>query len=184
MLRSAIISCALSRRAIVATRFYSEVSETTSIYARLRDDLKVNMRAKNMKQLTLVKALLSSITYAEKDPKNKAGDLKTNDSAVITLLQAAIIQREESITEFTKASRQDLAAHEQEQIDSIAKYIPKQLTDAEIKDVLTRVIQEQGATELRHIGQVTKASNIDPNTAHRSRILAFAKQLLSPPDKI
>ncbi|PVU95626.1 hypothetical protein BB559_002665 [Furculomyces boomerangus] len=160
-------------------RFYTGSEKSVSIYGRLRDDMKVSMKEKNMKKLNIIKTLISSINYAEKDQKDKTVDIKQDDAKVIGILQKAIEQREDSISEFDKAGRKELSEIEREQIDAIKQYLPRQLSEEEIREKVNAAIKEVGATGLKSMGEVMKRVKIDQSEASRAKVTSIAKSLLS-----
>ncbi|PVU99405.1 hypothetical protein BB560_002323 [Smittium megazygosporum] len=159
-------------------RFYSDPAAPLSIYDKLRNDMKVSMRAKNMEDLTIIRSLLSDITYAEKNAKNKGKDIKNDESIVSSLLQTAILQREESIREYTQVKRDDLASKEQKQIDFIKKYLPPQLTAEEITKIASDAVKALNANSVKQIPALLKEMNIDPSIAHRTRVVEVLKGIL------
>ncbi len=91
----------------------------------------------------------SAIKYAEID-KGKALD----DAGVIEVLSREAKKRRESIAEFEKANRSDMVAAEKTELAILMEYLPQQMSQAEITDIVRRVIQETGAQGPRDKGKV------------------------------
>ena len=77
-----------------------------------------------------------------------------SDDDVIAVLTKMVKQRRESIEQFTKGNRQDLADKEQAELDLIQQYLPEQLSEAEIDQLINQVISETGAETIKDMGKV------------------------------
>ena len=116
------------------------------------NDLKLAMKAKELEKLStlrLVKAALTNFMIEKK---------KTNlaDSEVLEILQKQVKQRRESYESYVKAGRQDLSAKEQREIEILQRYLPKVLTDAELKTLVEEVIATCQAKSQADLGKVMK----------------------------
>ena len=80
--------------------------------------------------------------------------LEVGDDDTIKILRKEIKQRKESIAEFTKGGRQDLAAKEQAEISIIEKYLPAALSEAETTKIIDSIISNTGASEMKDMGKV------------------------------
>lgn len=80
-----------------------------------------------------------------------------DDTAIMSLLQTMIKQRKESIDMYTKGNRTDLAAKEQAEIDIIQSFLPKQMSDDEVKAVIEKLVAETGAASIKDMGKVMGA---------------------------
>jgi len=121
------------------------------MYDRLMDDMKTAMKAHDM---AAVNALRGVIAKA-KDLTVNAGK-EMSDEAVMSVLAKGVKQREESIAQFTAAGRSELAAGEKAEMELLAKYLPKQLSEAEVADVVKAVVAETGAASKKDMGRVMK----------------------------
>ena len=83
--------------------------------------------------------------------------LVTDDAEILQMLQTMVKQREESISLYEKGGRLELAQQEQEEIDIIRGYLPKQLSDAEIAQVVKDIVAELGAANLKDMGRTMAA---------------------------
>src|SRR4051794_31409210 len=108
---------------------------------RLNDDMKQAMKSQEKFKLTTIRMIRSSI-------KNQEIDLKRplEDAEVLDILSREIKQRKDSLQEFEKAGRDDLAKDVAAEIEIISVYLPQQLTEEEIKLIVQQTIQETGAS--------------------------------------
>ena len=77
-----------------------------------------------------------------------------DDAAILSLLQSMIKQRRESIDMYTKGGRADLAGAEQAEIDVIQAFLPKQMSDDEVKAAIEVIVAETGASSVKDMGKV------------------------------
>ncbi|GMK40082.1 hypothetical protein PCCS19_31370 [Paenibacillus sp. CCS19] len=119
---------------------------------RLNDDMKQAMKDKDKFKLTTIRMIRSSIKNAEIDLKRSL-----EDSEVLDILSREIKQRKDSLQEFNKAGRDDLAKDVAAEIDIIGVYLPEQLTEEEIKSIVLQTIQETGASSKAEMGKVMTA---------------------------
>ena len=119
---------------------------------RLNEDMKQAMRNQD-------KFKLSTIRMVRATMKNLEIDLKRtlNDNEVLDILSREIKQRKDALQEFEKAGRDDLAASARAEVEIIAVYLPKQLTEEEIKVIVQQTIQETGASSKADMGKVMSA---------------------------
>ena len=122
---------------------------------RLRDkinsDLTAAMKAKDNLRLSVLRMVKSAI-------RNKEIDLRTEleDGASFQVLSTLIKQRKESIEQFTKGGRVDLAEKEAAEIKIIEEYLPAGVSDEEIEKTVDDVVRETGATSSKDLGTVMK----------------------------
>ena len=119
---------------------------------RLNDDMKQAMKDKDKFKLTTIRMIRASIKNAEIDLKRSL-----EDSEVLDILSREIKQRKDSLQEFNKAGRDDLAKDVAAEIDIIGVYLPEQLTEEEIKSIVLQTIQETGASSKAEMGKVMTA---------------------------
>jgi len=110
------------------------------------------MRAKDSARLSTIRLILAGIKQREVDER-----IQLTDADVLSVLEKMIKQRRESITQFEKASRQDLADKEKAEVDILAGYLPKQMSDAEVQKEIDSVISETGAAGAKDMGKVMAA---------------------------
>jgi uncharacterized protein len=105
----------------------------------------------DMKDAMKARAIKAAIIIA-KTAEGAGGELKPEDEP--KLLQKLVKQRKDSLEIYEKQNREDLAKKEREEIAIIEKYLPKQLDDASLKDILRKIIAEAGVTSGAEIGKV------------------------------
>ena len=121
------------------------------LYDRLMGDVKTAMKARDM---VAVNALRGVIAKA-KDLTVNAGKEMTDD-ALLAVIAKGVKQREESIAQFVAAGRAELADGEKAEKELLAKYLPAQLSEAEVAEVVKAVVAETGATSKKDMGRVMK----------------------------
>jgi uncharacterized protein YqeY len=145
-----------------------------SLKQQLKDDLKVAMRAKEIVKRDAIRAINTLIKQIEVDERKEL-----NDEDIIKLIQKGIKQREDAASQYKDAGRDDLVQKEQEQIDVFSLYLPKQLTDEELKTALETIIQEVGATSMKDMGKIMNpAKETLGGSADGKRINQMVKTLL------
>ena len=126
-----------------------------SLEQKIMTDLKTAMLARDEKRLRSLRAVKAAILLA-KTSEGAGGDLKEEDE--IKLLQKLVKQRKDSLEIFQQQNRTDLSQKEQEEIEVIEKFLPKQLSPEEIKAELATVISEVGASSPADMGKVMGAA--------------------------
>jgi uncharacterized protein len=119
---------------------------------QITEDMKTAMRAKDSARLSTVRLLLAAMKQKEVDER-----VELSDADVLAILEKMIKQRRESISQFEKASRQDLADKEKAEIQVLSGYLPQQLSDAEIQNEISSAISQTGASGAKDMGKVMAA---------------------------
>ena len=146
-----------------------------SLKEKLNEDLKQAMRDKEVAKRDSIRAINTMIKQIEVDERRVL-----DDAEVIKLVQRGIKQREEAISQYRAASRDDLVQKEQEQVDVFMLYLPKQLSNEELENGMKEIISEVGATSLKDMGKVMGvASKKFAGVADGKRINEMVKKLLS-----
>ena len=123
-----------------------------SLHDRLSEDLKGAMKAKDQLRTSVIRMIKAAFLNKELELKKNLDDAKM--SRVMTTL---VKQRQESVEEYQKAKRDDLAGKELQEISIIEGYLPKALSQEEIVQVVESVLRETSATTLKDMGPVMKA---------------------------
>ena len=140
-------------------------------------ELKAAMLAKDEKAVRSLRAIKAAIIVA-KTAEGAGGELKEDDE--IKLLQKLVKQRKDSLDIFTQQNRPDLASKEQEEIEVIEKFLPKQLSQDELKDEVSKIIAESGASSPAEMGKVIGLANKKlAGRADGKTISGVVKELLS-----
>ena len=123
----------------------------------LRDDinnaLKDAMKAKDERKVSTLRMVNSSLKNADIEARG-TGKPPLDDAGVLALLQKMIKQRQESVELYQKGGRDDLVKQEQEEIAIISAYLPKQMSDDEVKAAIAAAIKETGAAGIKDMGKV------------------------------
>lgn len=126
-----------------------------SLKDQINADIKAAMIAKEKEKLTALRSIKSMILLAETE--KGAGDGLTEDAEMKLLMKAAK-QRKDSVDVFREQGRDDLADKEQGELDVISEYLPKQLSEEELKVEITKIIEQVGANGPQDMGKVMGAA--------------------------
>ena len=125
---------------------------------RLDTDLKDAIKSGDTTRKLAIRAVKTAITEA----KVSGTEARTvNDADVLAIITKQVKQRRDSIIEYNKGGRPDLAAQEQAEIAVLEVYLPKQLSEAEIRERAQAVIAELGVTDMKGFGSVMKRLSAD-----------------------
>jgi uncharacterized protein YqeY len=148
-----------------------------SLEQTINDNLKKAMLAKDEKGLRALRAIKAALLLAKTAEGGAAG---MTPEAEIKMLQKLVKQRKDSIAIFEQQNRSDLAKTEQEEVDVIEQYLPKQMDADTLRQVISGIIAEAGVTNLSGLGQVMGiATKQLAGQADGKAISAMVKELLS-----
>ena len=148
-----------------------------SLEQTINDNLKKAMLAKDEKGLRALRAIKAALLLAKTAEGGAAG---MTPEAEIKMLQKLVKQRKDSIAIFEQQNRPDLAKTEQEEVDVIEQYLPKQMDADTLRQVISGIIAEAGVTNLSGLGQVMGiATKQLAGQADGKAISAMVKELLS-----
>ncbi|MCU0394431.1 MAG: GatB/YqeY domain-containing protein [Chitinophagaceae bacterium] len=122
-----------------------------SLETQIMEQLKEAMKAKDEVKLRSLRAIKAAIILA-KTSEGAKGELTADDE--IKMLQKLVKQRKDSLEIYAQQGREDLARKEQEELDVISLFLPKQLEGAELEAELKRIIAEVGASSAADMGKV------------------------------
>ena len=120
-----------------------------SLKARLSEDMKNAMRAKDQLSLSTIRLINAAIKQYEVDERTEADDAK-----VIALITKMVKQRKDSAKIYTDAGRQDLADKENAEIEVINRYLPQMMSAAEIEQAVAAAVAQTGAAGMADMGKV------------------------------
>jgi uncharacterized protein len=120
-----------------------------SLKAKINDDMKAAMRAKDAPRLSAIRLLLSAMKQKEVDER-----VELSDADVVSIIDKMIKQRRESIVQFEKGGRQDLADNEKFEVGVLQAYMPQALSDAEVDAEISAAMQASGAKVMADMGKV------------------------------
>ena len=117
--------------------------------AKITDDMKAAMRAKDAPRLSSIRLLLSAMKQKEVDER-----VELSDADIVTIIDKMLKQRRESIAQYEKGGRQDLADIEKFEIGVLQAYMPQALSDAEVDAEIAAAMQATGAKAMADMGKV------------------------------
>jgi uncharacterized protein YqeY len=123
-----------------------------SLSDRLNEDMKQAMKSQDKFKLSVIRMVRSTIKNSEIDLKRPL-----DDNEVLDVLTREIKQRKDSLQEFTKAGRDDLADSLKVELVILAEYMPQQLSEEEVKAIVQQTIQQIGASSKADMGKVMTA---------------------------
>jgi hypothetical protein len=148
-----------------------------SLEQQIMTEMKEAMKAKNEGVLRALRSIKAEIIKAKTDP-GAGGEI--DEATEQKFLQKMMKQRRDSLEIFEKQNREDLAAKEREEMAVIEKFLPKQLGEAEIKEIVKQIITETGATSPADMGKVMGAASKQlAGKADGKTISAIVKELLA-----
>jgi len=147
-----------------------------SLEARVMQDLKTAMKAKDQAALRGLRAIKSAILLAKTDGSGQ----EITEELEIKMLQKLVKQRQDSLAIYEEQGREDLAAKEREEIAVIQAYLPEPLSEAELEAQLQAIIAQVGAESMRDMGKVMGvASKAFGGRADGKTISTIVKKLLA-----
>ena len=123
-----------------------------SLKETLNNDIKTAMKAKDKETLAVLRMIKTAVQAAEIDKKEEL-----NAEEELTILAREAKQRRESLAEFVKAGRDELVAKTEAEIEIVERYLPKQLSVEEVKEVIATVAEKIGATTQKELGKLMGA---------------------------
>jgi uncharacterized protein YqeY len=148
-----------------------------SLEQKIMAEMKEAMKSKNEAALRSLRAIKAEIIKAKTEP---GANGEIDEATEQKFLQKMMKQRKDSLDIFEKQGRQDLAEKEKEEMAIIEKFLPKQLTEAEIKEAVSAIIAETGAKTSADLGKIMGiASKQLAGKADGKTISAIVKELLS-----
>lgn len=147
----------------------------SSLTARINDDVKATMKAKDKARLGVLRLITAAIKQREVDEK-----ITLNDEQVLAVLEKMVKQRKDSIAQYQKAGRDELAQQEAFEIGIIQEYLPEQLGEEEINALIDEAISSSGAESMKDMGKVM--GMLKPKLAGRAdmgKVSQIIKQRLS-----
>ena len=128
---------------------------------KINDDMKAAMKARETEKLGAIRLLTAALKQKEVDER-----IELTDEMVLTIIEKMLKQRKDSIAQFTTGNRLDLAAKEEFEVGILSAYMPQQLSEADVAEILNGVITETGATSAKDMGKVMNA--LRPKVAGRA----------------
>ena len=152
---------------------------TMSLKKKINDRLNESLKAKDKNTYPTLRLIVSAIKDAEIAGRSK-GQKEIKDSDIISLLKKMIKQRNESCEVYKKAGRNELLESEKKEIDVISKFLPKQLSDEETKQICQEVIKTTGASSMKDMGKIMGAlKSKHAESLDFSKVSVILKELLT-----
>jgi uncharacterized protein YqeY len=146
-----------------------------SLREQINNDIKTAMKEKNTAVRDALRLLSSAMKQIEVDERKEL-----NDEDVIKIIQKQVKQRNDAMTQYREAGREDLYEQEASEALIFEAYLPKQLSDDELEDALRSIITEIGAASIKDIGRIMgAASKALGAQADGKRINECAKKILA-----
>lgn len=123
---------------------------------QLMEDLKEAMRQQDALRKSTIRSVLAAMKKAETELDSSGERVRLTDDGILALIAKQGKQRQESMTEYRKAGREDLAVEEEAELAILQAYLPQQLTREQIEAEAREVIEEVGASSPRDMGKVMK----------------------------
>jgi uncharacterized protein YqeY len=146
-----------------------------SLKAKITEDMKSAMRAKDAPRLSAIRLLLAAMKQREVDER-----IELADADVLAIIEKMLKQRRDSVTQYEAGNRQDLADVEKFEIDVLSGYMPQQLAEAQIADEVAAAVAAAGASAMQDMGKVMAI--LKPKLAGRAdmaKVSALVKARLS-----
>ncbi len=145
-----------------------------SLKDKLLQDLKEAMKEKDTVRKNTVQLVRSGILQIEKDKK-----IELDDEGVLDVISKELKKRRDSMPDYVKSGRQDLIDNLNKEIEVLLTYLPKQLTEDEIKVIVEEAVKETGAATMKDMGKVM--ANVTPKVKGRADnkiVSGLVKQML------
>lgn len=147
-----------------------------SLEEKLMIDLKEAMKKKDQPALRSIRAAKAAILLFKTDGSGNELD----EASGIKLIQKLIKQRQDSLDIYEKQGREDLAQTEREEIEVLQNYLPEQLSEDELKTIISKIVSDTGASGMKDMGRVMGLANKElAGKADGKTISVIVKELLS-----
>ena len=122
-----------------------------SLREQITKDMATALKAGEKDKLSTVRMLLSAVKYKEVDAKRQL-----SDEEVIAVISTLLKQRQDSVEQFKLGGREDLVEKESKEIEFLRVYLPPQLSEAEVRDIIKKAAAETGAAGQKDMGKLMK----------------------------
>lgn len=124
----------------------------SKLFQKIQENLKQAQKAKKEQEVSVLRMLISEINNEAIAKKKKEQGL--SDEEIMEVIAKSVRARKDSIEAYKKGKREDLVKKEEQELAILQKYLPKQLSESEIGDLVEKTIKETGASSLADIGKV------------------------------
>lgn len=147
-----------------------------SLQERINEDLKVYMKSKDTFKLGVVRMVKGAVQLEKINLKRE----ELSDDEIIKLISKQIKMRKDSIAEFTKAGRLDLVQQNEKEIDVLKEYMPEEMSEEEVINIINEAISSTGASNIKEMGKVMR--KVTPKVSGRfdmGRVSSIIKEKLN-----
>ena len=147
-----------------------------TLQEKIQSQIAESMRGKDQLRLSVLRMMKSAVKNKEIEKMKPL-----EEAEVVTVLNTLVKQRKDSIEQFRKGGREELAQKEEAEIKIIEEYLPAAASDDDIRQAVAEAIQETSAASMKDMGKVMKAAlaRLAGKTADGSRVSQFVKEKLS-----
>jgi uncharacterized protein len=147
-----------------------------SLELKINDDIRAAMLAHDAKKLEAIRAIKAALLLE----KAKEGSSGASEEVELKILQKLVKQRRESAEIYSQANRQDLAEKELFDASVIETYLPQQMSEADVAEVIRKIVADTGATSVKDMGKVMGAASKElAGKADNKMISVIVKSLLT-----
>ncbi|MDH5593478.1 MAG: GatB/YqeY domain-containing protein [Gammaproteobacteria bacterium] len=143
---------------------------SSGLKARITEDMKTAMRSKDKERLAVIRLVQAAIKQREVDER-----IELDDAQVLAVLEKMLKQRRDSIEQFRKGEREDLAAIEEFEIGILQDYMPEALSEEEIDTIISEAISATGASSIKDMGKVM--GQVKPKIQGRADMGAVSQKI-------
>lgn len=148
----------------------SESITSGTIKLRISEDVKSAMKARDKVRLAALRLMMAEFKRVEVDER-----VEIDDPRALEILDRMSKQRRDSLSQYKDAGRDDLVDQEQVELDVIAEYLPAQLSDGELGELIAAVIAETGAEGMADMGKVM--GQLKPKVQGRADMGKISRQV-------
>jgi uncharacterized protein len=141
-------------------RLSSQVMRIFMLRSKIKTTLKDAMKSKDKRKTSTLRLIIATLQDRDLAARDKGAEEGITEDEILQMLTTMVRQRKESIAAYEKGGRIDLATSEQEEIDIISEFLPKQFDDAEIRSAVNEVISEIDAQGLKDMGKTMAALKV------------------------
>lgn len=147
---------------------------------KIQEDLSRAIKQQNSLVTGVLRMVLAAISNKEKEKKYKEEKENLNKEELIEIISSEAKKRKEAILEYKKAGRKELLEKEKEELEILQKYLPEQLSEEELKNIVKGAIEEIGADSINNLGKVmAKVMPMVKGKADGNKVSQIAKKLLA-----
>lgn len=149
---------------------------TLSLQEKINEDLKAYMKSKDTFKLGVVRMVKGAVQLEKINLKKE----ELSDEEIIKLISKQIKMRKDSITEFTKAGRDDLVQQNEKEIEVLKEYMPEEMSEEEVINIINEAISTTGASNIKEMGKVMR--EVTPKVSGRfdmGRVSSIIKEKLN-----